>query len=297
LFAAGGSILYYTAIAAYAGYLAKKVGATKIGMVAYDINASSAPCNAAAEGFARAGLTVAYKTINQSYPGTTVGTSIQAMKTKGVNFILSCMTGTGNVTMAKSVHSLNMKATQLWLDGGTQTVVSKYPTLMQTVYLLETHVPLNATPKKYPVVSTFKTAMDAAGEAKFLNNNLALLGWQSASLLAAGINAVAKSGEKMTSANLIKETNSTLTTFTAGGMIAPTNWQTAHTTALGPYCTVYQKVTGTGYKTVFTSPTSVFVCFARPTSTTPSKGKPETPGYKGATYATTPVAAIAKSSS
>jgi hypothetical protein len=96
-------------------------------------------------------------------------------------------------------------------------------------------------------------------------DEVAMQGWESASLFAAGVKAA---GNNLTQANVIAQDNK-LTAFTAGGLTVPTNWTTAHTGHAPPYCGAYIQVKGDKYVPALNTGKSVFVCFG---SINPKKG-------------------------
>ena len=265
LFAAGGSVLFYGAEGPEMAYVAKKIHATSIGLLAYGIPSSAAGCEAGAKGLASAGYKVSYTDYNIPYPGTTVATDVQRMQQAGANFVLTCMDVQGNITMARAIQQYNLKASQLWLNGNDQSTLDQNQSLMQNIYFYVAHVPFTAPQSEYPGLKTYLTEMNKY-EPKYALDEVAMQGWESASLFAAGVKAA---GNNLTQANVIAQDNK-LTAFTAGGLTVPTNWTTAHTGHAPPYCGAYIQVKGDKYVPALnTSKKSVFVCFG---SINPKKG-------------------------
>ncbi|MHB8219765.1 MAG: ABC transporter substrate-binding protein [Acidimicrobiales bacterium] len=256
LFAAGGSVIYYTSLGTYTAYVAKQTGANKVGLLAYGVAGSAPACKAAASILRRDNVTVAYTDLSVPYPGTTSASDVQRMQQDGVNLIVSCMTVTGNITMARAVKQYGMKTQQLWLNGNTQSVLDQYSTLMQGVYFIETHVPFNAPTKYFPGLAQYLTSMKKY-EPKYVDDQTAILGWQSAVLFA---DAVKAAGSNPTQKAVIDAANK-MTDFTANGLIGPVDWENAHTTSTPPYCTVYIQAEGKSFVTRFTTGHQVFVCF------------------------------------
>jgi branched-chain amino acid transport system substrate-binding protein len=257
LFAAGGSVLYYPPEAAEAGYVAKKTHGTKIGIVAYGIAASNDACKAASLGMAEAGDDVAYTDFSVNYPGSTIATDVQRMKQDGVNFILSCMDVLGNINMARAVQQYGLKTTQYWLNGNDQSTLNTNKSLMQGIYFGTSHVPFTASTKLYPGLSLYLKEMKKY-EPKYVQDEVAIQGWESAALFVAGVKAA---GSNLTQANVIAQTNK-LTAFTAGNLQAPTNWATAgHSGNAPPYCVAYIQVKGSQYVSVLDKGKNVFNCF------------------------------------
>jgi ABC-type branched-subunit amino acid transport system substrate-binding protein len=273
LFAAGGSVQYYTAESAYTAFLVKKVHATSVGLVAYNVAASSAACQAAAAGLKKNGIKVGYTDFDVPYPGTSSASDVQRMQQANVNLIVSCMTLTGNVTMARAVQQYGMKTSQLWLNGNTQSFLDKYSSLMKGVYFELQHVPFSAPTKYYPGLAQYLSAMKKY-EKPYVYDEVAVQGWESAALFAAGVKAA---GRNLTQAAVIAATNK-ITNFTANGLITPVNWTNAHTTALPPFCSAYIQVVGKTFVPRFGKGHQTFVCFGNPIKPTVTSASPGTPG-------------------
>jgi ABC-type branched-subunit amino acid transport system substrate-binding protein len=258
LFAAGGSVSYYPAEAPALAYVADKTHATKIALVAYNFPSSAQACQDGAFGMAAAGYDIAYTDFKINYPGTTVATDVQRMKQDGVNFVASCMDVDGNITMARAIKQYGLKTAQLWLSGNDQTTLNQNQSLMQGIYFDTFHVPFIAPTSEYPGLKLYETEMKKY-EPKYVDDEVAIQGWESASLFAQGVQMV---GKNLTQAAVIKADNS-LTAFTAGGLTTPTNWKSAgHSGHAPPYCGAYIKVVGDHYEPALdTTKTSVYVCF------------------------------------
>jgi ABC-type branched-subunit amino acid transport system substrate-binding protein len=258
LFAAGGSVQYLPGGTPPVGYLASKVHAKKIALVAYGIAASAAACESDASGLTKAGYQVAYSDYKIAYPGTTVATDVQRMKAAGADFVISCMDVQGNVTMGRAIQQYGLKATQLWLNGNDQKTLEQNQSLMQNVYFDTFHVPFIAPTSNYPGLKLYLSQMKKY-EPKYANDEVAIQGWESAALFVQGVKMA---GSNLTQANVVKQTN-TLTAFTAGGLTTPINWKDAgHAGHAPPYCSAFIQVKGTKYvPTLNTTKKGVFLCF------------------------------------
>jgi ABC-type branched-subunit amino acid transport system substrate-binding protein len=257
LFAAGGSVLFYGAEGPEMTYVAKKTHATSVGLLAYGIASSAAGCQAGAKGLASAGYKVSYTDYNIAYPGTTVATDVQRMKQAGVNLVISCMDVLGNINLARAVQQYGHKTSQLWLNGNDKSTLLANKSLMQGVYFDIQHVPFSAPISIYPGLKLYLTEMNKY-EPNYVEDEVALQGWESASLFAEGVKLA---GNNLTQANVIAQTNK-LTAFTANGLSSPVNWKSAgHSGGLPPYCSAYIQVKGTQYVPVFNTGKNVFNCF------------------------------------
>jgi ABC-type branched-subunit amino acid transport system substrate-binding protein len=257
LFAAGGSVLFYGAEGPEMTYVAKKTHATSVGLLAYGIASSAAGCQAGAKGLASAGYKVSYTDYKISYPGTTVATDVQRMKQAGVNLVISCMDVLGNINLARAVQQYGLKTSQLWLNGNDKSTLQANESLMQGVYFDIQHVPFSAPTSIYPGLKLYLTEMKKY-EPNYVEDEVALQGWESASLFAEGVKLA---GKNLTQANVVAQTNK-LTAFTANGLSSPVNWKSAgHSGGLPPYCDAYIQVKGKQYVPVFNTGKNVFNCF------------------------------------
>jgi ABC-type branched-subunit amino acid transport system substrate-binding protein len=275
LFAAGGSVQFYGAEGPEVAYVARAAKATKIALVAYGIASSAAACQAAGASLKSAGYNVVYSDYKVSYPGTTVATDVQRMKQAGANMVVSCMDVQGNVTMARAIKQYGLKTSQLWFNGNDIQTLNANQSLMQGIYFDIAHVPFSASQSEYPGLALYLKEMNKY-EPKYAQDEVAIQGWESASLVAAGVKAA---GKNLTQANVIAQDNK-LTTFTAGGLTTPTNWATAgHAGHAPPYCDAYIQVKGDKYVPALNKGKSVFVCFGstnakKPPLTTLPAGTP-----------------------
>jgi hypothetical protein len=95
-------------------------------------------------------------------------------------------------------------------------------------------------------------------EPKYVTDEIALQGWESAYLFVQGVKLA---GNNLTQANVIAADNS-LTAYTSGGLESPVNWKSAgHSGNAPPYCLAYIKVSGTKYLAALNKGKNVFNCF------------------------------------
>lgn len=279
LFGATGSTQTYKTIDPAVAYLLDKTHAKSIGVLAYGISTSNAVCKAAISRLKGAGYHIAYTDLKLPPINANLTPDVQRMQRAGVDFVLSCMTVTGNVALARAIQQYGLHAKQLWFDGADQAVVDKYQSLLQGVYFNVQHVPIAAAkkyPGKYPGLEAYLQAMQQYAP-KFVGTELAVQGWESAALMVSGIKAA---GSNLTQAAVVAATNH-LTDFTAGGLIQPVSWGTAHTSVSPISCSAFEQVQGSSVVPVLAKGQQVFLCFTtadvrHPTPVTPPPGTPGT---------------------
>jgi ABC-type branched-subunit amino acid transport system substrate-binding protein len=282
LFAAGGSVQDYQIGAAPVAWLLKQTHSSSVAVISYGsgITASYNACNGDANGLRNAGIKVSYTDLSAQLGGNYTP-AVQKMQQAGSDFVLTCMQSSDNITLARAIQQYGLKVHQLWLNGYDQSLLNQYSSLMQGVYLnVNGNVPFQVAktlPGVYPGMQLYLSAMQKY-QPKFVYSDQALQGWQSAALLAAGIQ---KASNNVTPQNVIAQTNQ-ITDFTAGGTTAVVNWKTAHTTQTFPACSADVLVKGTQFTPVMTKGHQVFACFGptvnlkNPVLTTPPAGTPGT---------------------
>jgi branched-chain amino acid transport system substrate-binding protein len=259
LFAATGSVQYYPAAGPQVAYVARQTQKKpSIAFIAYGVAASAASCQSEQNSLKAAGYTISYSDLKVSYPGSTVATDVQRMKQAGSNMVVSCMDVQGNVTMARAIKQYGLSnMTQLWFSGNDQSTLNTNQSLMQGVYFDIAHIPFTASPKLYPALKLYFAQMKKY-EPKYVTDEIALQGWESAYLFVEGVKMA---GKNLTQADVIAADNS-LTAYTSGGLEAPVNWKSAgHSGNAPPYCLAYIKVVGTQYVATLNKGKNVFNCF------------------------------------
>jgi branched-chain amino acid transport system substrate-binding protein len=282
LFAAGGSVQDYHALAPPIAYLVKRTHATSVALISYGpgIPASYPACSTAAADLTKASIKVSYADFDASLGGSFTS-AVQQISQRGSDFVVSCIEGSDNVTLARAIQQYGLKVHQLWLNGYDQALLDQYSKIMQGVYIdANGFVPFSAVtafPGEYPGMEQYLSTMKTYEPAD-VTNQLSMQGWQSAALLAAGIKAA---GGDLTQQNVIAQTNR-IAGFTAGGTTAIVDWTHAHTTPSFPTCPSFVQVKGEQFVPVVNTGHQVFICFAQATNlenpipVTPPPGTPGT---------------------
>ena len=215
----------------------------------------------AAQDLTKAGIRVSYTGLDASLGGDYTA-EVQQIAQSHADFVLTCMQDSDDVTLARAIQQYGLKVHQLWFNGYNQDLLNGYQSLMQGVYVdANGFVPFSAAadfPGHYPGMQQYLTAMKRY-EPSEVTSQLAMQGWESAALLAAGIKAA---GNDLTQKNLVAQTNR-ITDFTAGGTTAVVNWTQAHTTQAFPICPSFIQVKGRTFVPVVARKDQVFICFDR----------------------------------
>ncbi len=258
LFAAGGSVQDYHALAPPVAYLAKRTHATSIALISYGpgIPGSYPACHTLEGDLTKAGINVSYAGLDASLGGDYTA-AVQQMRQHGSDFVLSCIEGSDNVTLARAIQQYGLKVHQLWRNGYNQSLLDQYRSLMQGVYVdANGFVPFSADTAFYPGLQRYLSAMRTY-EPAYVTSQLAMQGWQSAALFAAGVKLA---GADLTEQNVIAQTNR-ITNFTAGGITALVDWTHVHTTQTFPICPSFVVVKGAKFVPTLGQGHQVFLCF------------------------------------
>ena len=281
LFAAGGSIQDYHALAPPVAYLVKKTHATSVALISYGqgIPGSYPACTTLDSDLRKGGIKVSYADFDASLGGS-FSSAVQQIGQRGSDFVVTCMEGSDNITLARAIQQYGLTIHQLWLNGYDQALLDQYNSLMQGVYVdANGFVPFAAAadfPGVYPGLERYLSVMKTY-EPAHVTDQLSMQGWQSAALLAAGIEAA---GDHPTQQNVIDQTNR-ITDFTAGGITAVVDWTNAHTTQTFPVCPSFVQVKGNNFDPVVRKGHQVFICFGKEVSLldpVPVAAPPGTPG-------------------
>src|SRR5579875_477440 len=259
LFAAGGSVLTLKTIVPAVAYLVRRTRSTSIAILAYGVSTSSDLCRTTGDRLRAAGYHVSFTDLRLPPIGANLTPDVQRIERAGADFVLSCMTVTGNVALARDIRQYGLHVHQLWFDGADATVLKKYAGLLQGVYFDVQNVPETAArlyPGVYPGLESYLKAMDRYAPG-YADNALALDGWESAALMVAGIQAA---GRHLTQAAVVAATNR-LRAFTAGGLEEPVDWQVAHYRPTPVSCTAFEQVKGKEAVPVLGKGKQVYNCF------------------------------------
>ena len=228
------------------------------------IPASYPACNTLGQDLTAAGIDVSYEDLDASLGGNFTSAA-QQIAAHHSDFLVSCIEDSDDISLTRALQQYGVHIDQLWLNGYNQALLDQYQSLMQGVYIdANGFVPFAAPalfPGAYPGMEQYLTVMRKY-EPSDVTNQLAMQGWQSAALFTEGLKLA---GSNPTPQAVIAPTNR-LTGFTAGGVSAPVNWTTAHTTQSFPICPSFVQVKGAKFVPVTSTGHQVFICFGQHTN-------------------------------
>ncbi len=279
LFGTFGSYLDVGSVGPEAAFVAQKVGATAAAVIAYPIAQSQQACRAEVDALQAAGVPVPVVDLN-FVPGGNVVPDVTQMKAHHVDFLVSCMEAPDSLSFARAMRQYGIgRFHALWLTGYSQQTVRDNPTLTNDVVFIEQHVPFEAAtafPGRYPGMARYLATMKKY-EPRWAYDGTALQGWINAAQFVAGLRAVKGA---LTQQKLVAAINAERG-FTAGGLMTPINWSTAHTSAPPPNCVSFVEAHDGSLAPAFLAhPGQVYDCFGRSGDRTVAP-PPGTPGTSG----------------
>jgi ABC-type branched-subunit amino acid transport system substrate-binding protein len=255
LFGQYGSFLCFTCASPLAPYVAQQAGATKIGLLAYNVP-QSADCatgvEASFEKFANAKVVFADKAM--AFGGGEFGVQVSEMKKAGVDLVLTCMDLQGVVTLAREMKRQSLDAVQYLPNGYDPELLADFGDLFQGSYLLTFFTPFEMKdPPK--ALTTYLRWMEKTGAP--VNENT-MNGWLNAALFVEGLR---KAGKDFSRQKVIDAINA-MDDWNADGLLpAPgVDWTQAHTKENDPSCGAVSRVDGDAFEPVFGKPGKPFVC-------------------------------------
>lgn len=209
-------------------YAVKQAGATKVATIGYGASENSKVCTSAAQASverysADIGAEVVYFNDNLAFGlPSGIGPEVSAMKDAGVDFISTCIDLNGMKTLAQELHRQGMDDVTLYHPNTyNQQFVAEADPLFEGDFVSVSFLPFEADTAG-STLGDFLTWMEKAGKVP---TELAMTGWINASVAFEGLLAAGPEFDRQK----VTDATNALTADTAGGLMRPTNWSTAHT--------------------------------------------------------------------
>ena len=258
LFGQSGSYLCFKCATPGLPWLARQIGAHKVGVLAYSVPQSADCADGVKASFEKYGpivdAKVAFVDQSLSYGVSDLGVQVSRMKSAGVDLVTTCMDNNGVVTLAKEIKKQRLDAVQSLPNAYDHDFLKEYGDLFEGSYVRTDFVPFEVTDPP-AALTRYLDAMDKAHAEPSENS---LVGWLNADLFVAGLKAA---GKQFTRQGVIDAINK-MTDYTAGGIIIGVNWTIQHTQLRQPAtsCQVFSKIHDSKFVPVFSKPGKPFVC-------------------------------------
>lgn len=258
LFGQSGSFLCFDCASPALPWLAKRVGAHKIGVLAYTVSESAKCADGVANSFSKYGKAadakVAFKDKSLNFGVQDLSVQVSKMKNAGVDLVTTCMDTNGVVTVAKEMKKQQVKAIQYLPNGYDQNFLDEFGDLFEGSYVRTDFVQIEAK-EKPPGLQSFLSAMDKAGVKPSENS---IEGWIAADMFVAGLKAA---GPDFSRQKVIDAVNK-MRNYTAGGIVDGVDWTKEHTALKKPgeACAFLSVIHDSKYDPSLSKPGKPFVC-------------------------------------
>ena len=241
-------------------WLAKTLGVTKVGILAYSADQSKQCAKGYEESFKK------YPTAKVVFKDDTlgfaqaVGPQVGNMKKAGVDYVATCVDLQESFTIAKEMNKQSLNAKQSLPQGYDQDFIRQNAALLEGAIVSPQFLAFEVQPQ-IPEIQKF---IEWAGKANVKVSELSATGWQVADEFYTGL---AMAGPEFSQEKVVAALN-TVTDYSDNGFIKPLDWTkyhidpTTHPEARGDTeCANYTRVEGGKLVPVYGQPGKPWVCF------------------------------------
>ena len=253
LFGEKGSYLCFVCPEEAPAYIAQQIGAKNVAILAYTAPQSAQCAQGMAAGFRKYGFNVVLVDSSLQFGFTDLGSDIDQMKSKNVQFVGTCMDVAGEVNVGLDIQRAGLTNVKFYAPQGYDPgTLTKYGRELDGIYFGIDFVPFEDA-KASPEMQLFMKEMAAIHKPV---NEQSLSGWINGDLLYKGIK---KAGPNFTQASVINAINN-FNGYTANGLRPPINWSFDGHKPGTETCTAYVEVVNGKFTPVFGKPGQPFVC-------------------------------------
>jgi ABC-type branched-subunit amino acid transport system substrate-binding protein len=176
---------------------------------------------------------------------------VAQMKEEGVDLVISCIDGNGAVNLAREIKKQGLDAVQVLPNAYNRALIEENADVLEGSYLFTTFAPFETRPKPEGLKLYDEWIKKTDGR----KDENSMIGWINADLFVEGLKAA---GPDFTREKVIDAINA-MTDYDAKGLLAGTDWTTAHEEDQDCYATL--QVKDGKFKPVFGAKGKPFVCF------------------------------------
>ncbi len=242
-------------------WVAKQLGVTKVGIIAYGVSAESTDCadgiKASFEKYPTAKVAFVDKSLPFAAP---LSAQVTAMKNAGVGFVGTCVDLNESFALGKEMQRQGMKAVQGLPNGYDPAFVSKNADVLEGALVSPQFQAFEHKPQ-IPEITKLTEAFQKIGKTP---SEVGTGGWIVADEFVTGLKMA---GPEFSQQKVIDALN-TLTNFTANGLVQPIDWTKQHEDPLthpesrgNKECFNYVKVQAGKFVPVYGEPGKPWVCF------------------------------------
>ena len=253
LFGEKGSYLCFTCPSQLVPWLAQKVKAKKVGVLAYSVPQSADCAKGLQASFDKyPSSKIEFLDTSLAFGVTDLSNDVQQMKDKGVDFVTTCMDSNGTLTLAKEMKKQGLNAKQYLPNAYNQKFIEENAPFFQGSYALTFFTPFEVK-QKPKGLKDFQKWMKKNG---YEQNENAMAGWINADQFVTGLRGA---GPDFTRQKVVDAINAEKN-FTAHGLLAGIDWSVAHQGEQPEGCNVLSKIENGKFVPSFGQPGKPFTC-------------------------------------
>lgn len=201
-------------------YIAKQLGATKVGVMAYTAPQSKECGENTIESFEHFGLDVVFEDTSLPLGATDVTADVQKMQEAGVEYLVTCIDVNGNVTIARSLQRAGLDIPMSWPTGYEDETLASFAELMENVYFTTGFLPFQSADQSEGMQLYLEQLPQRQPDAEI--GNQTLIGWINAMMLVEGLEAA---GPDLTRDKVVEAIRG-MDAFDADGIIPASDYTT-----------------------------------------------------------------------
>jgi branched-chain amino acid transport system substrate-binding protein len=255
LFGEKGSFLCFTCPILPPAFIAKQLGFTRVGIVAYGSFAQAVDCADGMEAsFNKYGLEIAFEDRSLPYNFADASDDVQEMEDRKVQLVVACMDFSGTFKISQQLRQSGADDVAIFAEEGyRRATLEKYGDQLDNWYFGLEFVPweTKGLPKG---TRQYLAAMKKRGISP---SEQSQAGWINAALFVEGLE---RAGPDFTQASVIDAING-ITDFTADGILTPIDWSVDGHGPESEQCNAYVEIRHGKAVPRFAKPGQPFTCF------------------------------------
>jgi branched-chain amino acid transport system substrate-binding protein len=259
LFGQAGSFLCFDCARPTYPYVAQQVGATSVGLLAYNVPQSADCATGVERSFERytepGSAELVFSDTSLSYGTTDLSVQVAQMRDRGVDFVMTCMDLQGIVTLAREMNRQSVDTVQYVVNGYDHELVAEFGDLFQGSFVETNFVPFEVEDPPESL-ETYLEWMDRTGTEPTENS---MNGWLNAALFVEGLR---QAGPDFSREKVIDAINQ-MTDWNAGGLLHSVDWTVRHTEPARNVCHAFSRIEGDDFVPVLGEPGEPFICLDR----------------------------------
>ena len=258
----GDFICFTCATAGPQSWLPKKLNRHRIGNLAFNVSQSTSCADGLEKSLAKYKTgKIVFQDKSLAFGTPDYSAQVAQMKEKNVDLVITCIDGNGAATLAREMKKQGLNVPQILPNSYNADLIKKNAQVLNGSYLFTTFTPFETNPAPPGLKNYLKWIKKSGGE----KTENSLQAWINADEFVTGLKAA---GPNFTRQKVVDATNK-ITNYTAGGIVAPINWTTAHQNQID--CYVVLKVVDGKFKPQYAKKGKPFLCFPDGLKTMPKQ--------------------------